>query len=236
MPTWASGNDELARTLREVKQLAHSRAVAVANLTSERVSARQSLSDNFNKGVINKIITVSRGAYVLKIVALAIALVALVVAIATFVSVNPILRLFREAMAANLFNKLLRYTYTDRTEAAANQVKVVSAIKRKQKRVKYRFRLTRKQTLETLKTQITLILHSTGMASLDYGPQQITESINGSLRRGLLITDIVKSTTTKCDCSLNDDIKVSITNLWPTAPILSTTTEQVDTDATLTTS
>ena len=55
-------------------------------------------------------------------------------------------------MAANLFCKPLRYAYTDRTEAAVNQVKFVRAIKRKHEGVKYRARLTRNQTLETLET------------------------------------------------------------------------------------
>ena len=110
----------------------------------------------------------------------------------------------------------------------------MSAIKRKQKHVEYRARLTRNQILVTLETQITLIRHTTGMAILDYCPTQITEFIYGSLRRGLLITDVIKGTNTNCDCCLNDDMKVGIINLWLTATLLSTTGEQVDPDATLT--
>ena len=52
------------------------------------MSARQSLGDDANKEVINQIITVPRGSHPLSVVALAIALVALVVAITTFVLFN----------------------------------------------------------------------------------------------------------------------------------------------------
>ena len=165
--------------------------------------------------------------------ALAIALAALVIAIATFVTVNPMLRLFWAEIAAILFRGPLRCAYTDRTENAANQVKVVSVLKGKHKRIEYRARLTRNQTLETLETQVTLVLHTTGKTRLDYGPQQLTDFSYGSVRRGLLITEVVKCTTTSCDCSHNDDIEVAITNLWPTATTLTTTSEQVDPDATL---
>ena len=166
--------------------------------------------------------------------ALAIALAALVIAMATFLTVNPMLRLFWAAIAAILFRGPLRCAYTDRTENAAIQVKVVSALKGKHKRIEYRARLTRNQTLETLETQVTLVLHTTGKAHLDYGPQQLTESTYGTVRRGLLITEVVKCTTTNCDCPLNDDIEVAITNLWPTSTTLTTTSEQVNPDATLT--
>ena len=122
----------------------------------------------------------------------------------------------------------------DRTEEVFNQVKVVSALKGQHKRVEYRARRTRNQALETLKTQVTLILHITGKARFDYGTQQITEFTYWSVRRGLLKFDVVKGTTTNCDCSFNDDIEVGITNLWRTGPLFSTTAEQVDPDATLT--
>ena len=234
LPLWASGNDELAKTLRKVQQRAHSRADAVADWISEQLSARQTIDDASGKGVINKISTVARDAHPLSVVALAIALVALVVAIATFVTVNPMLRFLWAAIAAILFHGPLRCSYIDRTEDAANQVKVVSALKGKHKRIEYRARLTRNQTLETLETQVTLVLHTTGKARLDYGLQQLTEFIYGSVRRGLLFTEVVKCTTTSCDCSLNDDIEVAITNIWPTTPLLSTTAEQADPDATLT--
>ena len=167
----------------------------------------------------------ARGSHPLSVVALAIALVALVVAIATFVTVNSMLRFFWAAIAAILFRGPLRCSYIDRTEDAANQVKVVSALKGKHKRIEYRARLTRNQTVETLETQVTLVLHTNGKAHLDYGPQKLTEFIYGSVRRGLLITEVVKCTTASCDCSLNDDIEVAITSLWPTASILTTTAE-----------
>ena len=122
----------------------------------------------------------------------------------------------------------------DRTEDVANLIKVVSALKGKHKRVEYRFRLTLNQTFETLETQVTLIIHTTRIPRFDYGPQQITVLTYQSVRRGLLITDVVKSTTTNCDCSFNDNIEVGITNLWTTATIFSTTAEQVDPDATFT--
>ena len=173
------------------------------------MSARQSLSDISNKGVINQISTVSRNVHLLIVVALAIALVALAVAaIVSFVSVNPMLQLFLAAMAAVLFCGPLSCTYTDYIEDAANQVKVVSALNEKHKRIEYRPCLTQNQTLEKLETQVTLILHTTGITCLDYGPQQITEITYGFLRCGLLITDVVKSRTTKCDCSFNDDKEV----------------------------
>ena len=234
LPQWASRNDELAKTLHEVRQLANSRAVAVANWTIEQVSARQSLSNESNKQIINHISTVSQGLHSHSVVALIIALVALVVAIATVVSVKPKLRVFWATMAAFLLRGPLQCAYTDRTEDAANQVKVVSALKGKHTRVEYHACQTRNQTLETLETQVTLILHISGMARFDYGPQQICEFTYGSVQRGLLITDVVKCTTTSCDCSLNKDIEVAVITLWPIAPLLSSTAEQVDSDATLT--
>ena len=60
---WKSGNDELVRTLREVQQLAYSQAEAVANVTSEQVSARQLLYDKSNKTVINQISTMLQCAH-----------------------------------------------------------------------------------------------------------------------------------------------------------------------------
>ena len=131
LPPWASGNDKLAITLREVQQRAHSRAEAVAHCISEQVSARQTIDDASGKKAINQISTVARGSHPLSVVALAIALVALVVAIATFVTVNPMLRFFWVAIAAILFRGPLRCSYIDRTDAG-NQVKVVSALKGKQ--------------------------------------------------------------------------------------------------------
>ena len=92
LPPWASGYDEPAKTLREVQQRAHSRAEAVADWISEQVSARQTIDDESGKRVINQISTVARGAHPFSVVALAIALIKLVVAIATLVTVNPMLR------------------------------------------------------------------------------------------------------------------------------------------------
>ena len=132
LPPWASGNDELAKTLREVQQLAHSRAKAVADWISEQVSARQTIDDASGNREINQISTVARGAHPLLVVALAIALVALVVAIATFITVNPMLRFLWAAIAAILFRGPLRCFYTDRTEDEVNRVTVVSALKGKQ--------------------------------------------------------------------------------------------------------
>ena len=160
----ANGNDELAKTLREVQQRAHSRAEAVDDWIREQVSARQTIDDTSGKGVINQINTVARGAHPLSVVALAIALVALVVAIATFVTVNPMLRFLWAAIATILFRGPLRCFYIDLTEDAANQVKVVIALKGKHKCIEYRACLTRNQTLETLATQVTLVLHTTWMA------------------------------------------------------------------------
>ena len=144
------------------------------------------------------------------------------------------LRLMWAAIAAILLRGPLRCVYKDNAEDTANQVKVVSALKGKHMRIEYRARLTRNQTLETLETQVTLILHTTGKARFDYGPQQLPEFSYGSVRRGLFITEVVKCTTASCDCSLNDDIEVAITSLWPIATTLTTTAEQVDPDATLT--
>ena len=130
------------------------------------MSARQTLDDASSKRVINQISTVARGAHPLSVVALA----ALVIAITTFVAVNPMLRLLWAAIAAILFRGPLRCSYTDRTEDSANKVKIVSALKGKHKHIEYRVRLTRNQTMKTLETQVTLILHTTGKARLDYGP------------------------------------------------------------------
>ena len=109
------------------------------------------------------------------------------------------LSLLWAATAAVLFCGLLRCSYTDRTENVANQVTVVSALMGKQKCVNYRACLTRNHTLEPLETQVTIILHTTEMARLEYGPKQITEFTYGSVRRKLLIPDVVKITTTNCD-------------------------------------
>ena len=151
------------------------------------MSARQTIDDASGKEVIYQISTLAQGAHYILVVALALAL-ALVVAKATFVTVNPMLKLFCAAIAAILFNRPLRCSYTDRIEDAANQVKIVNALKEKHKRIEYRARLTRKQTLDTLDTQATLVLHTTGKVRLVYGPEQLTEFIHGSVRRGLLIT------------------------------------------------
>ena len=85
--------------------------------------------------MINQIITVAQGAHPLSVVALAIALVALIVAIATFVTINPMLKFLWAAIAAILFRGPLRCSYIDRKENAANQIKVVSALKGKHKRI-----------------------------------------------------------------------------------------------------
>ena len=140
------------------------------------------------------------------------------------------LKLFLATMAPVLFLGPLRCTYTNYIDDAANQVKVVSALTGKHKRIEYRARLMRNQTLEMLETQVTLILQNTGMARLDYGPQQITEFTYGLMRRGLLITNVVKSTTTKCDCSLNDDKEVALS----TYGILDLTSRQPPDKSTLT--
>ena len=205
MLLWASGNDELVRALRDVQQLAYSQADTVVNWTSEQVSARQLLHDKSNKTVINKISTVLQCAHPLRVVTLAIVLVALVVTLVLFVSLNSMLKLFWVTMAAVLFLGPLRCTYTDYIDDSTNQVKVISALRGKHKRIEYRARLMRNQTLETLETQVTLILQNTRMALLDYGPQQITELTYGLMRRGLLITMLSRvqlnatplSTTTK---------------------------------------
>ena len=143
LPSWARGNDKLTKTLREVQQRAHLRAEAVADYISKQMSTLQTIDDASGNRVINQISTVTRGAYPLSVVALAIALTALVIAIRTFVTVNPMLRLLWAAITAILFRGPLRCSYTDRTEDAANQVKVVSALKGKHKRIEYRARLTR---------------------------------------------------------------------------------------------
>ena len=115
--------------------------------------------------------------------ALAIALAALAIAIATFETVNSMLRLLWAAIAAVLFRGPLRSAYTYQSEYASNQVKVLSAIKGKHKRVKYRACLARNQTLETLGTQVTMVLHTSGKARLDYGLQKITDFTYGSGRQ-----------------------------------------------------
>ena len=93
LPQWANRNDELVNTLREVQQRAHSRAEAVADWISEKMYTRQTLDDASCKKVINQIITMARAAHRFSVVALAIALAEHVIAIANFVTVNPMLRL-----------------------------------------------------------------------------------------------------------------------------------------------
>ena len=147
LPPWASGNDELANTLREVQQRANARAEAVTDWISEQVSARQTLDYESNKGVINQISTVSQGAHPLSVVALAIALVAVIIAIATFVSVHPMLRLVWEATMAVLKRSPLLCAFTKITESAQPELQVITALKGKHKRIEYRARLTRNNTL-----------------------------------------------------------------------------------------
>ena len=84
----------------------------------------------------------------------------------------------------------------------------MSALKGKHKRVEYRARITRNQTLETLETQVTLILHTTGMARFDYNLQQITEFIYGYVQCGLLITNVGKNTTTTATALLTMTYKL----------------------------
>ena len=117
--------------------------------------------------MINQISTFARGAHYLSVAALAIALIALVVAIATFVTVNPTLKFQWAAIAAILIRVPLRCSYIYRTEDAANQVKVVCVLKGKHEHIENRARLTRNQTLETLETQATLVLHTTRQVRLD---------------------------------------------------------------------
>ena len=230
LPPWESGNDELVRTLPEVQRLACSQAEAVANVTSEQVSARQLLNDKSNKTIINQISMVSQCAHPLTVVALAIVLVALFVTIASFVSVNPMLKLFWVTITAVLFLGSLRCNYTKYIDDAANQVEVVSALRGKHKHIEYRACLMQNQTLEMLETQVIIIIQNTGMARLDYGPQQITEFTYGLMRQGLFIADVVKSTTTKCDCSFNDDKKFALS----TNGILDLTSRQPPDKSTLT--
>ena len=232
LPAWASGNDELANTLREVQQRANARAEAVTDWISEQVSARQTLDYESNKGVINQISTVSQGAHPLSVVALAIALVAVIIAIATFVSVHPMLRLMWEATMAVLKRSPLLCAFSKLTESAQPELQVITALKGKHKRIEYRARLARNNTLETLDSLVTLVLHTSGKARLDYGPQQITEFVYGPMRRGILITDVVKCATTSCDCTLNDDLEVALNNPYPVAPANSPSSEQVNNDAT----
>ena len=77
-----------------------------------------------------------------------------------------------------------------------------------------------------------MILHTDKNAGIDYGLQQITEFTYGSMRRELLITDVVKNKITGFYCFLNDDIEVTITNVLRTSHPVSSTTEQVDINAT----
>lgn len=64
------------------------------------MSELQSLSDESNKKVIDRIRTVSRGVHLLSVVAQVIVIVALVVAMITFALVSSLLRLGFAAMAA----------------------------------------------------------------------------------------------------------------------------------------
>jgi hypothetical protein len=232
LPPWASGNDELAKTLREVQQRANTRAEAVTDWISEQVSARQTLDYETNKGVINQISTVSQGAHPLSVVALAIALVALIIAIATFVTVHPMIRLVWAATVALIKRGPLLCAYNKENDTSSNSVEVITALKGKHKRIEYRARLTRNNTLEPLETQVTLVLHTSGKARLDYGAQQITEFVYGPMRRGILITDVVKCATTSCDCTLNDDIEVALNNPYPVASTPLPTSGQVNNDDT----
>ena len=150
-----------------MQQRVNSRAEAVADLISEQVSARQSLDVESNRRVVNQISTVSQSAHPLSVVALAIALVVLVIAIGTFVPMNPVLKLFWAALSAVLCRGPLRSAYSDHTGTKPNQVKVVSVLQTHHKRIEYRARLTRNQTLETLETQVTNVLHTSGKTRLD---------------------------------------------------------------------
>jgi hypothetical protein len=96
---------------------------------------------------------------------------------------------------------------------------VVSAWKGHHTRTEYRARLARPGTLEPMDTRVLLVLHTSGKASISFGPQSVTEFVYGKLHRELLLTEIMKGGSTKCDCAMNDDIEVSTTGLWPSAPL-----------------
>ena len=70
----------------------------------------------------------SLGFHLLSVVELAITIKALVETVAIIGSVNFMLRLFWAALAIVLFRGLLQYAYTNCTEVAAKQVKVVSKL------------------------------------------------------------------------------------------------------------
>ena len=128
---------------------------------SKQVSARYTLDDASSKRVINQQSTVARSSHFRSVVALAIVLAALVIAITTFISVIPMLRLLWAAIVAIVHLEPLRCSYTDRTDDAANQVKVINALQVKHKRIEYRARLTWNYTLQTLWKQIILVLQNT---------------------------------------------------------------------------
>ena len=223
LPNWATGNDELSHTLREIQQRANTKAEAVTEWISEQVSARRPGGYESQTGIVGKINGVARGAHPMAVIALSCALVALTVSGLTLLTAHPVLKMIFATCSAALRRAPILCAYpaqpsTNNEKQTISGLRVVSAWEGGHKRIEYRARLARANTLEPLDTRVEVILHTSGKARLDYGPQRITEFVYGIHRRELLLVDIVLGSTSECKCLLNDDIEIGMTNVWPTAP------------------
>ena len=179
------------------------------------MSARQTLEHESQKGVLQRLNTVSKGAHPLSVVALSCALVALLIATFALLAVTPALRLIWSAILAIVRRHPLYCTYSMLTQQDSTPISVINAIKGTHERTEYTATLAHPGDLRPVDIHISLILHTSGKARIEHGAQRVTEFIYGSNRRLLLLTNITMGPTSTCDCPLNDDIEVSIPNFWP---------------------
>ena len=125
LPSWANGTDELSKTLREVQLRAKARADEVSDWISEQVSARQTLEHESQKGVLQRLNTVSKGAHPLSVVALSCALVALLIATFALLAMTPALRLIWSAILAIVRRHPLYCTYSMLTQQDSTPISVI---------------------------------------------------------------------------------------------------------------
>ena len=228
LPSWASGTDELSVTLREVQKRATDRAQVVSDWITDQLAARQAWDGSVQNGFTGSINYVSRGAHPFSIIALSFSLVSLLVASFGLLCQTTLWKVIIKSSCALVRRNPLLYAVGNRrtnitgTGTEANPG-VVLALKGSHTRIEYYGQLVNHSRNSTVGTPITLILHSSGKAKLDYGPQKITQFLYGKHYRELLLTDIIRGPSSKCQCHLHDDIEIFIESIWPTAPTLEVT-------------
>ena len=167
------------------------------------------------------------------IIALACALLSLAISVISIITRHSIWRLLLTVIkSACRCNSILCAFKTPTNKSNANitgdDTKITFAWQARHTKIEYRARLVRPESSDALDSRVLLTLHTSGKAKIDYGLQRITEFVYGTHRRELLLTEVVMGTSTTCDCSMNDDIEIIATGLWPTAPIIEDSNEEND--------